>query len=277
MRDDIPTNRLLRVGIEHGARPTIDLRNHLIGNDDRDAKLIRQTLQRAHELGQMRLARRELPATDEVGAIERRRGVDDQQGKARLAHHGRGLVQQLQLVVGVVGAGVGDVVEDLFAGEAVAVGDGEEAHGAKGALGVDVQTLALAAAHVEGQLTGHGQRVADLALARPELAEDLRDAARLHPAGEQRVELLRARRDGDQLAASLVHFRRGGEAHRDEFGGWIMMAPVSGLFPRAGGFSACMPSASIFVAFCSEIPLICSSVRLGLFVVLVLVLRCVMR
>jgi len=215
MRDDIPPNRLLRIRIKHGTRPTIDLRNHLIGNNDSNTELIRQPLQGAHELGEVRLARRQLAAADEVGAVQRRGRVDDEQGEARLAHHGRGLVQQLQLVVRVVGARVGHVVEHLLAREAVAVGDGEEAHGPEGALRVDVQALALAAAHVEGQLARHGEGVADLTLARAELAEDLGDAARFDAPGEERVELLRAGCDGDEFAAALVHFGGGCEAHGD--------------------------------------------------------------
>ena len=41
-------------------------------------------------------------------------------------------------MVGVVGAGVGDVVEDLFAGQAVSVRYGQEAHGSECAFRVDV-------------------------------------------------------------------------------------------------------------------------------------------
>ncbi len=41
-------------------------------------------------------------------------------------------------MVRVVGAGVGDVVEDFLAREAVSVCDGQEAHGAEGPFGVDV-------------------------------------------------------------------------------------------------------------------------------------------
>ena len=138
VRDDIATDRFLRVGIEHGARPAVDLGDDLIRDDDRDAELVREPLQRAHEFRQVRLARGEFAAADEIRAVEAGRGVDDEQREARLAHHLRRLVQQLELMVGIVGPGVRDVVEHLFARKAVAVGDGEESHGAEGAFGVDV-------------------------------------------------------------------------------------------------------------------------------------------
>ena len=59
--------------------------------------------------------------------------------------------------------------------------------------------------------------MADLRFAGPELAEDLRDAARFDAAGEKGVELFGPGRDGDEFAAALVHFGGGGEAHGDEF------------------------------------------------------------
>ena len=110
----------------------------------------------------MGLTAGQLTSAGEVGAIEGHGGVDDEEGKARLAHHLAGLVEELELVVAVIGARVGDVVEDFFAVEAVAIGDSEEAHGAEGAFGVNVEAFSLAAAHVEGELAGYGEGVADL-------------------------------------------------------------------------------------------------------------------
>ena len=197
MRNDIAPNRLLRVRIKHGAWPAVDLRHHLVGNDDGDAEFVGQPLQGTHEFGQVDLARGELAAAGEIGAVERGGAVDDEQGEARLAHHLAGLVEQLELVVRVVGSGVGDVVQDFFAGEAVAVGDGEEAHRAEGAFGVDVEAFALAAAHVEGKLAGYGEGVADLGLAGAELAEDFGDGAGFDAACEEGVELFGAGCYGD--------------------------------------------------------------------------------
>ena len=124
MRDDVAANRLLRIRIEHGAGSAVDLRDDLVRNDDGDAEFVREPLEGAHEFGEVRLAGGEFAAAGEVGAVEGGGGVDDQEGKAGLAHHVGGLVEELELVVGVVGAGVGDVVEDLFAREAVSVRDG---------------------------------------------------------------------------------------------------------------------------------------------------------
>lgn len=87
-------------------------------------------------------------------------------------------------MVGVVGAGVRDVVEHLLAVQAKALRDCEEADRAEGSLSVNVETLALAAAHAHRQLAGNGKRMAELRLARAELAEHLRDRAGFDPAWE---------------------------------------------------------------------------------------------
>ena len=44
VRDDIPTDRFLRIWVEHGTRATVDLCDDLIGNDDRDAEFVREAL-----------------------------------------------------------------------------------------------------------------------------------------------------------------------------------------------------------------------------------------
>ena len=71
----------------------------------------------------MCLSRGEFAAASEIGTVEGSGGVDDEEGEAGFAHHIGGLVEELELVIGIVGAGVGDVVKDFFAGEAVAVCD----------------------------------------------------------------------------------------------------------------------------------------------------------
>ena len=91
----------------------------------------------------------EFPTAGEVGAIERGGRVDDKEGEAGLAHHVGGLIEELELVIGVVGAGVGYVVKDFFARETKAVGNCEKSDGSKGAFRVDVETFALATAHIK--------------------------------------------------------------------------------------------------------------------------------
>ena len=164
------------------------------------------------------MPRGEFAAASEIGAVEGSSGVDDEEGEAGFAHHVGGLVEELELVIGVVGAGVGDVVEDFFAGEAVAVCDAEEAHGAEGAFGVDVEAFAFAAAHVEGELAGYGEGVADLGFAGAEFSKDFGDGAGFDAAGEEGVELFGAGCYGDEFGAAEMHFCGCGEAHWDEFG-----------------------------------------------------------
>ena len=58
--DDVATNGLLRVGVEHGARATIDLSYNLVGNNDSNTEFVSQSLQVAHKLGEMCLSRGQL-------------------------------------------------------------------------------------------------------------------------------------------------------------------------------------------------------------------------
>ena len=144
----------------------------------------------------MGLAGGELASAGEIGTVEGCGGVNDEEGEARLAHHGGRLVEQLQLMITVIGTSVGNVVEDLFAVEAVPVGDCQTADGTKGTFGVDVEALALATTHVKGELAGDGEGVADLRLAGAELAKDFGDGAGLDAASKEGVELFGAGGDG---------------------------------------------------------------------------------
>lgn len=121
-------------------------------------------------------------------------------------------------MVGVVGSCVGNIVQDLFARETVTVGHRKQTHGTKSTLGVDVQTLALAAAHIEGQLAGHGEGMTDLGLSSTEFAEKLSDTAGLDAAREKGIEVLGAGGDGDELGTALVDLGGRGEAHRHKLG-----------------------------------------------------------
>ena len=57
----------------------------------------------------------------------------------------------------------------------------------------------------------------------PELSVYLRDRPRLQPPVQDRVELLRARRDRDQVRALLGNDRRRREAHRAELPGCVFV------------------------------------------------------
>ena len=121
----------------------------MVRDDDGDAELVGETLEGAHELRKVGLPGGELAAAGEVGAVEGCCRVDDEEGEAGFTHHVRGLVEELQLMIRVVGAGVGDVVEYLFSAQAVSVGYTQQSHGTERPFGVNVQTFPLPAAHVE--------------------------------------------------------------------------------------------------------------------------------
>ena len=122
MRDDIATNGLLCIRTEHGS--SIDLRNNLIGNDDRDSKFICKPLQIPQKLRQMHLSSTKLSSPAEISAVERGERIDDQQREARFGHHCCSLNEQVVLVVDIVGARVGDIVQDFVYVQAVPLRDG---------------------------------------------------------------------------------------------------------------------------------------------------------
>jgi len=175
---DVAADWLLRVGVEHGG--AVHLGHHLVGDHHRHAELVCEAHQVAEKPREVHLASRELSTAAVVGPVERGGRVDDNQGVPGLGHHGGSLGEEGELVVGVVGAGEGDVVEDLLPIQAVLLRGGEESLRAKGTLGVNVHALALTAALLHRQLAGHGQGVTELRLARAELAKDLSDRPSLN-------------------------------------------------------------------------------------------------
>ena len=87
MRDDVPSNRLFRIRIEHRAGSAVDLSDDLVRDDDSDAEFVGQTLESAHEFREVGLAGGEFAAAGEIGAVEGGCGVDDEEGEAGFAHH----------------------------------------------------------------------------------------------------------------------------------------------------------------------------------------------
>lgn len=92
MRNDVASDWLLGIGVEHGRRATINLGDDLVCDDNSDAELIGKALQSAHEFCKVSLPVAELSTTKEVGSVQSGGGVDDKKGKAGLAHHGGCLV-----------------------------------------------------------------------------------------------------------------------------------------------------------------------------------------
>lgn len=84
--NNVTSNGLLGVGCEHGS--TIDLRHDLVGDDDGDAELVSNALERAQKLRQVHLTSRQLASAAEVRAIESSRTIDDHQSEAVLGHQG---------------------------------------------------------------------------------------------------------------------------------------------------------------------------------------------
>ena len=87
MRDDVTSNWLLRIRVEHRAGPAVDLSDDLVRDDDSDAELVGETLESAHEFREVGLPGGEFAAAGEVGAVEGGCRVDDEEGEAGFAHH----------------------------------------------------------------------------------------------------------------------------------------------------------------------------------------------
>lgn len=87
MRDDIASYRLLRIRIEHRAGSAVDLSNNLVCDDDGDAEFVGESLECAHEFRKVCLPGGKFGAAGEVGAVERRCGVDNEKGEAGFTHH----------------------------------------------------------------------------------------------------------------------------------------------------------------------------------------------
>lgn len=265
MSDDVATDWFFGVGVEHGGRATVNLSDDLIRNHHSDTKFVSKALQSAHEFGKMSLPVAELSTAKEVGSIESSSGIDNEQGKAGLAHHGCCLVEELQLMVRIVGTRVSNIVEDLFAGETITVGNREQTDRTKGTLGVDIQTLAFAAAHIERQLASHSEGVANLRLSSSKFAKELSDTAGFDATREEGIEVLGAGSNGYQFGTALVDFGSGSEAHRHELGCCRVdsVRVVRGFNVGHDKTMEIIPSSRILLALAEDIPLICSRLRWG--------------
>ena len=195
--------------------------NDLVGDDDSSAVFFSQVLEGTKETTKFLLTIGEFTTTSEISTEESSGGVDDDEGEAVLGHHGGGLGEEVLLVVGVVGAGAGDVVKDIIGVEAEALGGGAEAFGAEGAFGVDVERHTFSAALFEGELAGDTEGVAELGLAGAELAEEFGDGAALEAAAEELVEFLGAGGDADELLAHAEDGGGVGEADGAELLGFL--------------------------------------------------------
>ena len=110
MSNDVSANGLLGIRVEHCAGSAIDLCDDLVCDHDSNAKLVGEPLKRAHKLGQVRLSAAQLATAHEIRSIQRSSTVDDKKRKSGFGHHLSSLVEQLELVVGVVCSGVCNVV-----------------------------------------------------------------------------------------------------------------------------------------------------------------------
>ncbi|KAI0639496.1 hypothetical protein C8Q77DRAFT_68620 [Trametes polyzona] len=170
--------------------------------------------------------------------------------------------QKLILVVRVICACVCDIVQHFLAIQSQPLRDRQKADWTEGSLSVDVQALALSAAHVDRKLARYSKCMADLRLPGPELAEELRDCARLDAAPEESVKVLGARRDMYEFCTTSVNFGGTLKAQRNNLQGWLSLC---GEYRGREVQRNRAPSAKILSAFCSEMPLIVMRFFLGVY------------
>ena len=165
--EDVPADGLLGVhsGEGHAGRVGLDLVRVHHG----DVEFIGDFVELGEELAEPLLALGELAAADEIDPEVGHDAVDDQNLEGLLGEFAREKGQ------GVVHHLVGersrdeDVVENGIRVKVEPLCDLDDALGPERALGVDEGDLSAATALVQGQLGGHGEGVADLGLAAPEM------------------------------------------------------------------------------------------------------------
>jgi len=114
MGNDVASDGLLGIRVEHRTWSTIDLSNDLVGNDHCDSELICQPLKGSHEFRQMRLSGRQLPSSNKIRSVQRCRTINNKKREPRLTHHRRGLVEKLELMVGIVGTRICNIIEHFL-------------------------------------------------------------------------------------------------------------------------------------------------------------------
>jgi len=148
VRNDVTTDRLLCFTCEHGA--TIYLSHDLVRDDDCDAELVCNSLERAQELAEMHLTGRQLTSATIVRSVQASRRVNDHEREPVLTHEGRGLQKQLVLLVGVMRSRVCHVVEHLLLIESEPLGNGNEALRSKGTVAIDIHGHAFTTSLADG-------------------------------------------------------------------------------------------------------------------------------
>mmetsp|Transcript_39443 Transcript_39443/g.85083 ORF Transcript_39443/g.85083 Transcript_39443/m.85083 type:complete len:226 (-) Transcript_39443:5-682(-) len=88
-----------------------------------------------------------------------------------------------------VAPGIDDVIHGIAGRHALGLRDLSDALGAEGALGVDVDHLAVGTAHTGGKLRDDRKGMTQLGLATTELPKDLRNRAALHTTTKHLVQL----------------------------------------------------------------------------------------
>ena len=116
-------------------------------------------------------------------------------------------------MLGVVCARVRNVIEHIIRIHAEAVGNLRESLWTEGTLGVHIHGFTLATASLDRQLARHAERVANLRLARPELAVNFRQTSRLDATFEDVIEFLASRGDVDNMFPRFLHVSRRRESH----------------------------------------------------------------
>lgn len=217
MGDDVTTDGLLRVGIEHGAG-SVYLGDNLVGDDHGHSKLIGKAEEGTEESGKMHLAGRQFTTTTIIGTVEGSGAVNNEQSVSGFSHHCAGLDQKGGLVIRIVSTSVRNIVEDLITIQPKSTSNLHKPLRSKGSFRINVKALSGSASLLDGELTGDSQGVANLSFTRSKLSKKFRDGTSFETAAQQVIQLLGTSGDVDDFLATLVEVGGGGEAHGDEAG-----------------------------------------------------------
>mmetsp|Transcript_11584 Transcript_11584/g.24720 ORF Transcript_11584/g.24720 Transcript_11584/m.24720 type:complete len:269 (-) Transcript_11584:154-960(-) len=210
MRHDISSNRFRRV---LSKRHSVRIGHDLVGNKHRHAELLGETGQLPQKLGKLHLSLGELATARIIGTVERRGGIDDDERVPILGHDGRGHFEEFSLVLAVVGAGVGDVLERDVGIHSESLGDGLEALWPEGTLCVNVNGFALSPTVRNRHLASNTKRMTQLRLPCAKFSKHLCQRSRLNPTFEQLIQLRRSGGERHERLSILQRIRGGLEVH----------------------------------------------------------------
>mmetsp|Transcript_59707 Transcript_59707/g.90022 ORF Transcript_59707/g.90022 Transcript_59707/m.90022 type:complete len:281 (+) Transcript_59707:189-1031(+) len=200
MSNDISSNRLCGIFRKTHA---IWIGHDLVGDKDGHSKFFRQTSELSQELPHLHLTFRKFSTTGIVRPVQCRGRIYHEQGIAILRHESRSHLEKFHLVLRVMRAGIGDVLQRYRWVHPEAFGNRLKTLGAKGTLRVDVDRFSFRSAFRNRKLAGHTQGMTELGLPCSELSKDFRNGSCFNPTLQEFIDFCRSRSQSQKVLSML--------------------------------------------------------------------------